>query len=79
MLNLCENRITQIKGLENLHNLKSLDLQNNKIIELNNLDSLVKLNELNIKGNNLPKNEQNLVQKSINSIQEYCKKKKENS
>jgi Leucine-rich repeat (LRR) protein len=47
-LNLSSNQITEIKGLDNLVNLKLLDLNDNQITEIKGLEKLVRLNHIEL-------------------------------
>ncbi len=50
-LDLSNNRITMIKGLENFINLKKLNLKNNYIKEIEGIEELKKLETLDLSGN----------------------------
>ncbi len=52
-LDLSENNITKIYGLDNLVNLQLLDLSNNEIIEIEGLDNLVNLQTLDLSYNKI--------------------------
>lgn len=52
-LNIKENEITEIKGLENLINLQRLYFSRNKITEIKNLDNLINLQELYLNDNQI--------------------------
>jgi len=52
-LHLNDNKITEIKGLENLTNLRNLDLSNNLISELKGFDSLYFLSSLDLENNKI--------------------------
>jgi uncharacterized membrane protein len=52
-LNLSNNKITEIKGLENLKNLRFLRLSNNLIEEIKGLDSQKSLMTLYLNGNSI--------------------------
>lgn len=54
-MNLNENQITEIKGLENLSNLVELYLENNQISELGRIDSLNRLKDLWLSNNRIKK------------------------
>jgi len=69
--------ISEIEGLENLHNLKQLDLSNNDISEISGLDHLENLYDLNLSNNKISEikglsNLRNLrfLRLSLNSIRE---------
>jgi Leucine-rich repeat (LRR) protein len=51
VLQLGENKISKIEGLDNLTNLNKLDFSNNKIDEIRGLNSLIELEELNLSCN----------------------------
>ena len=53
VLDLSENQITEIKGLDSLKNLEFLSLYSNKIIELKGLENLIELKDLHIGGNRI--------------------------
>ena len=55
-LYLSYNQIKKIEGLENLKNLKILDLDDNKISEIEGLEHLTNLEELTFRYNNFPFN-----------------------
>ena len=52
-LNLANNLITRIEGLENKTNLISLNLSYNQISEIENLENLTKLSTLDMNNNNI--------------------------
>ena len=52
-MNLSNNRITEINGLENLKNLEYLNLKNNQITEINGLKNLKNLGSLNLENNQI--------------------------
>jgi hypothetical protein len=52
-LNLSHNRLTEIKGLEKLVNLKQLDLSINQLTEIKGLEKLVNLKQLDLFNNKL--------------------------
>jgi Leucine-rich repeat (LRR) protein len=52
-LYVSNNLIEKIEGLDNLFNLKKLELSNNKISNLEGLDSLLELQELYLDNNNI--------------------------
>ena len=52
-INLCYKNIIEIKGLDNLVNLKVLNLRGNKITEIKNIDTLVNLHELDLSYNKI--------------------------
>ena len=45
------NRIKELKGLEELTNLRVLDLSSNEIVELGGLENLTNLDDLRLEGN----------------------------
>ena len=55
ILNLDNNRITEIKGLDNKYNLQELDLSSNMITEIQNIDKLLKLQHLYLHNNMITK------------------------
>lgn len=52
-LNLNQNQLTKVKGLDNLTELCILQLNDNKLFEINGLENLKKLNYLNLGSNQL--------------------------
>ena len=52
-LNLYDNMITMINGLDNLVNLQELDLCRNKITEIKGLDNLVNLQKIGLSCNKI--------------------------
>ncbi|MFX1573883.1 MAG: leucine-rich repeat domain-containing protein [Promethearchaeota archaeon] len=48
MLDLSNNKITEIKGLKNLINLKELNLNNNKFINIKGFENLINLERLSL-------------------------------
>lgn len=52
-LDLAGNRISEIKGLDNLTKIEDLDLGTNQILEIKGLENLVNLKELFLPGNRI--------------------------
>ncbi|TFF69126.1 MAG: hypothetical protein EU516_01375 [Promethearchaeota archaeon] len=52
-LDLGDNRITKIEGLENMKNLKKLNLKNNYIKKIEGIEELNKLETLDLSGNDI--------------------------
>ena len=57
MLELFNNNISKIEGLDNLTKLSILDLRNNQIDTIQGLDNLNNLEGLGISNNNIPEKE----------------------
>ena len=74
-LNVLENLITEIKGLEHLINLHTLYLQHNKIREIKGLETLINLQYLNLNDNPIREDERYLLGKSAQEIVKYCQEK----
>ena len=53
ILNLCFNKIVELRGLSNLTNLKKLYISDNKIVELKGLGNLTSLTHLEISDNKI--------------------------
>jgi internalin A len=81
VLNLSElgiRDIEEIKGLENLSNLKELNLYRNQISEIKGLENLINLQRINLDWNfRIEGGEKHLVNKSAQEIVKYCRDKKE--
>jgi len=54
-LNLSNNKISKIEGMEKLPNLRKLDLSNNRIPDITGLETLIDLVELNLEYNKIRK------------------------
>ena len=67
-LELSNNKITEIKGLDNLTQLNTLSIRNNQITEIKGLENLTQLNTLSIRNNQITeiKGLENLTQ--LNSL-----------
>ena len=55
LIDLSNNNISRIEGLENLIGLKELNLDNNQIIEIEGLENLIELESLNLSNNQITK------------------------
>ena len=67
--------ITEITGLENLTNLKILNLWGNQIEEIKGLENLTNLQEIYLSGNPIRKDEKHLVkERDAQEIVKYCQK-----
>jgi len=62
------NKISEIEGLQNLINLKELNLSENKITEINHLENLVSLKKLNLSGNKIKEIEGLKSLKQLNQL-----------
>ena len=77
-LDLSNNKITEIKGLEDLHNLETLILVNNQITEIKELENLESLKRFVIWGNNIPeiKELDFSYSESPQEFVNYCRKRR---
>jgi len=77
-LDLSNNQISEIQGLEKLQNLQELDLGYNQISEIQGLENLQKLEKLYLYNNQIQENEINLITLHAQEIVKYCQEKKQN-
>ena len=61
MIDLSNNQITKIQGLDNLASLEMLWLEYNKITKIEGLEKLTKLEILDIYKNKIPKSQYNKI------------------
>ena len=62
---LYKNKINEIKGLENLKDLKIVSFQSNRIMEIKGFDNLNNLEEVTLGDNPLDKDHVNQFEKSL--------------
>ncbi|MFX1519483.1 MAG: hypothetical protein ACFFCD_06150 [Promethearchaeota archaeon] len=77
-LNLRKKEITdisEIKGLETLTTIQTLDLYGNQIAEIKGLENLTKLWMLELKDNPIEENERYLRNKNVQDVVKYCQEK----